>query len=90
MEASAQGALPELPLLDGGCCAVAPALPARLAHQPAAVAQLRPGVFGWQQHDALAADAGSYEDVCGFSSFANWLVPGALLVGRYPYVEPSR
>lgn len=26
----------------------------------------------------------------GFSDFANWLIPDALLVGRYPYVEPSR
>lgn len=25
-----------------------------------------------------------------FSDFANWLVPDKLLVGRYPYVEPSR
>ncbi|BDA45071.1 probable cyclin-dependent kinase inhibitor 3 at C-terminar half [Coccomyxa sp. Obi] len=25
-----------------------------------------------------------------FSSFANWIIPGKVLVGRYPYVEPSR
>lgn len=25
-----------------------------------------------------------------FSDFANWLIPDKLLVGRYPYVEPSR
>jgi hypothetical protein len=34
--------------------------------------------------------AGSYEATCAFTDFANWLVPGRLLVGRYPYVEPSR
>uniref|UniRef100_A0A383V636 Tyrosine specific protein phosphatases domain-containing protein n=1 Tax=Tetradesmus obliquus TaxID=3088 RepID=A0A383V636_TETOB len=32
----------------------------------------------------------SYESAHSFSDFANWLVPGSLLVGRYPYVEPSR
>lgn len=25
-----------------------------------------------------------------FTDYANWLIPGHLLVGRYPYVEPSR
>lgn len=34
--------------------------------------------------------AGQYEEVHAFSDFANWLVPDKLLVGRYPYVEPSR
>lgn len=32
----------------------------------------------------------NYEQACTFSSFANWLIPGALMLGRYPYVEPSR
>jgi hypothetical protein len=32
----------------------------------------------------------NYETTHAFSDFANWLVPGSLLVGRYPYVEPSR
>lgn len=32
----------------------------------------------------------NYEDTCAFSDYANWLLPGALMVGRYPYVEPSR
>eukprot|EP00878_Enallax_costatus_P045030 GHUV01053869.1.p2 GENE.GHUV01053869.1~~GHUV01053869.1.p2 ORF type:complete len:117 (-),score=7.59 GHUV01053869.1:54-404(-) len=31
-----------------------------------------------------------YEANHAFSDYANWLVPGTLLVGRYPYVEPSR
>jgi hypothetical protein len=31
-----------------------------------------------------------YEAACAFASYANWLIPGRLLVGRYPYVEPSR
>jgi hypothetical protein len=34
--------------------------------------------------------ADNYESAHTFSDFANWLVPGTLLVGRYPYVEPSR
>ena len=34
--------------------------------------------------------AGKYEDTHAFSDFANWLIPDKLLVGRYPYVEPSR
>lgn len=34
--------------------------------------------------------AAKYEEVHAFSDFANWLIPGKLLVGRYPYVEPSR
>ena len=25
-----------------------------------------------------------------FSHYANWLIPGALMTGRYPFVEPSR
>lgn len=36
----------------------------------------------------LCAD--NYESNHTFSNFANWLIPGTLLVGRYPYVEPSR
>lgn len=31
-----------------------------------------------------------YERRVSFSPFANWLAPGALAVGRYPFVEPSR
>jgi hypothetical protein len=32
----------------------------------------------------------TYESVVTFSDSANWLVPGSLLLGRYPGVEPSR
>eukprot|EP00879_Flechtneria_rotunda_P015665 GHRR01016387.1.p1 GENE.GHRR01016387.1~~GHRR01016387.1.p1 ORF type:complete len:259 (+),score=46.07 GHRR01016387.1:204-980(+) len=32
----------------------------------------------------------TYEPLHKFSDYANWLIPGTLLVGRYPYVEPSR
>lgn len=31
-----------------------------------------------------------YEAATAFASYANWLLPGRLLVGRYPYIEPSR
>eukprot|EP00884_Botryococcus_braunii_P013378 jgi/Botrbrau1/22040/Bobra.0024s0052.1 len=33
---------------------------------------------------------GSYEDQHTYSSLANWLIPGSLMIGRYPHVEPSR
>ena len=32
----------------------------------------------------------SYPQTHSFSDVAHWIVPGALMVGRYPYVEPSR
>lgn len=32
----------------------------------------------------------SYESVCEFTSYANWIIPGSIMLGRYPYVEPSR
>lgn len=36
----------------------------------------------------LCAD--QYEDNHAFSEFANWVVPGYIMLGRYPFVEPSR
>lgn len=33
---------------------------------------------------------GDYEAKMQFTRYANWLIPGALMVGRYPFVEPSR
>lgn len=44
-----------------------------------------------KQHDKdakFAAD--SYQDKVKFMPYANWLIPGHLMVGRYPYIEPSR
>ncbi len=38
----------------------------------------------------LLSPAGSYEDRCTFTDYANWVVPGHVMLGRYPYVEPSR
>ncbi|EFN52274.1 hypothetical protein CHLNCDRAFT_58960 [Chlorella variabilis] len=32
----------------------------------------------------------NYESACAFADFANWLVPGRVMLGRYPFVEPSR
>ncbi|GLC38184.1 hypothetical protein PLESTB_001090400 [Pleodorina starrii] len=32
----------------------------------------------------------AYESTVAFTDFANWLIPGNVLLGRYPYVEPSR
>ena len=32
----------------------------------------------------------SYESKCTFTSYSNWLIPDALMLGRYPYVEPAR
>lgn len=34
--------------------------------------------------------AENYEETCAFTDFANWLIPGRLMLGRYPFVEPSR
>ena len=34
--------------------------------------------------------ADGYEQAHAFTAYANWLIPGRLMVGRYPYVEPSR
>ncbi len=38
----------------------------------------------------LSACADEYEAKHAFSAFANWVIPGRLMVGRYPYVEGSR
>jgi len=32
----------------------------------------------------------TYETMVSFTEYANWLIPGALMTGRYPFVEPSR
>lgn len=40
--------------------------------------------------DCLGCADESFADAHAFESYANWLIPGRLLVGRYPYVEPSR
>jgi hypothetical protein len=32
----------------------------------------------------------SYETLTTFSDYANWLIPGSLMVGRYPHIEPAR
>lgn len=45
---------------------------------------------GTATYPQLAPLDGKYEDGHAFSDFANWLIPDKLLVGRYPYVEPSR
>lgn len=34
--------------------------------------------------------ADGYESACAFTDFANWLIPGRVMLGRYPFVEPSR
>lgn len=44
----------------------------------------------WVINPPTAALADKYEANHAVSSYANWLIPGTLLVGRYPYVEPSR
>lgn len=32
----------------------------------------------------------SYELSCTFAEYANWILPGRVMLGRYPFVEPSR
>ncbi|KXZ46719.1 hypothetical protein GPECTOR_41g684 [Gonium pectorale] len=39
---------------------------------------------------SLPALDATYESTVAFTDFANWLIPGSVLLGRYPYVEPSR
>ena len=34
--------------------------------------------------------AEGFEEAHRFSSYANWIIPGHVMLGRYPYVEPSR
>jgi hypothetical protein len=34
--------------------------------------------------------AEKYEDACTFMGFANWVVPGHLMLGRYPFISPGR
>uniref|UniRef100_A0A061QWI1 Map kinase phosphatase 6 n=1 Tax=Tetraselmis sp. GSL018 TaxID=582737 RepID=A0A061QWI1_9CHLO len=38
----------------------------------------------------LSSVDGSFEELHTFSSYANWLLPNQLMLGRYPFVEPSR
>ena len=46
--------------------------------------------FGRSKQPTLPKCAESYQDKVTFTPYANWLIPGHLMVGRYPYVEPSR
>ncbi|PSC73500.1 MAP kinase phosphatase 6 isoform B [Micractinium conductrix] len=32
----------------------------------------------------------NYEATCSFTDVGNWLIPGRLMAGRYPFVEPGR
>jgi protein-tyrosine phosphatase len=34
-------------------------------------------------------DAVLYEKMYTFSNFSNWIVPGKVMLGRNPYVEPA-
>ncbi|KAG2447825.1 hypothetical protein HYH02_007281 [Chlamydomonas schloesseri] len=38
----------------------------------------------------LPALDSNYESKVAFTEYANWLIPGSVMLGRYPYVEPSR
>jgi hypothetical protein len=49
----------------------------------------QPAADPWAILSAAGA-AGNYESAVTFTSYANWLIPGSLMVGRYPFVEPSR
>ena len=41
-------------------------------------------------HDQQRLPADGFEESHRFSSYANWIIPGHVMLGRYPYVEPSR
>jgi len=34
-------------------------------------------------------DCTGYEEAHAFSRFSNWVIPGQVMVGRYPYIEPG-
>lgn len=34
-------------------------------------------------------DCTGYEETHAFSRFSNWVLPGQVMVGRYPYIEPG-
>jgi hypothetical protein len=38
----------------------------------------------------ICAAADDYASVHKFANFANWIVPGHVMLGRYPFMEPSR
>lgn len=38
----------------------------------------------------ICAAADDYASVHKFAAFGNWIVPGHVMLGRYPFVEPSR
>lgn len=40
--------------------------------------------------DPNSLHSDDYEAKCAFSDFANWIIPGSVLLGRYPFIEPSR
>ena len=48
---------------------------------------------GWSTscwHSSTMSAAEGFEEAHRFSAFANWIIPGHVMLGRYPYVEPSR
>lgn len=49
---------------------------------------LPPLTLAWFALPPLQADG--YERACAFTDFGNWLIPGRVMLGRYPFVEPSR
>ena len=67
--------LPELPALDGKQSMQMP---------------LQQLVQDKQVNKDAKFVADSYQNKVKFMPYANWLIPGHLMVGRYPYIEPSR
>lgn len=65
-------------------------LNARRARHTLAAQQQQVSTVSSAAPPPLAPLDANYEEVHAFSDFANWLIPDKLLVGRYPYVEPSR
>ncbi len=75
VQRAASQSLPDLPPLNG-----------KLASYLCCASNIVQPVLTY--HMALYAD--QYQDKVKFTPYANWLIPGHLMVGRYPYVEPSR
>ena len=69
--------LPQLPALDGEYCITCSAYQSHRNPEET-------------YHRLSCLAAGTYQENTKFAPYANWLIPGHLMVGRYPYVEPSR
>ena len=60
------------------------------ASSPAAPLRARPRPPTSPSCHPTPRPADNYEATCSFTDVGNWLIPGRLMAGRYPFVEPGR